>query len=559
MKQFLSFSAFILFFICTKAQNINWQWAGSISGSQIQRANAMAVDDSGNVFIAGVFSGTADFDPGPGVYSLTSSSGYGCMFICKLNNAGEFVWAETIDGNGNNNLRSIQLDAKANLYAVGNFFDTVDFDPGPGMHTLISNASNSDIFILKIDSAGNLNWVKTIGNQMYEYSTSVAVDDSGNAYVAGNFSDTVDFDPGSAVSSLTSHGGYDIFIAKYDSSGNYLWADNFGGISDDAIESITIDSLHNVYSTGGFIDSVDFDAGPLNSFLVANNSVSDAFILKLSSSGSFKWVRQLATTAFDKGYYITTSPGGNIYTFGNTTGTIDLDPGPAVSNFITSNVYTCILDTAGLFVGGIPFGGAAIVFDPLSSGDWYIAGEFANTLDLDFGTGTYNLTDSGNGDIFVSKYNNSGVLLSAVTIGGGREDHTCAMIASKTGAIYLAGTFYSLSVSFGSVVLNNASIGLDGDAYIARIGQATTGINNTEFNTPTLSPNPAQDLISITIQNDELETADIYEMNGSIILSNLLEGQQQMILSTKNIPNGIYVIRIKTKKSFFCKRLIIQK
>ncbi len=140
-----------------------------------------------------------------------------------------FVWAKSFSGNGNEYGFSICSDASGNVYTTGHFDGTVDFDPGPGVVNLTSTGA-ADVFITKLNSAGNLVWVKSFGGvpANNDVGSSITTDASGNVYTTGYFYGTVDFDPGASTFTLTSV-AYDIFISKLDASGNFIWAKQMGG------------------------------------------------------------------------------------------------------------------------------------------------------------------------------------------------------------------------------------------------------------------------------------------------------------------------------------------
>jgi len=255
----------------------NFVWAKSMGGASDDYGLSVAVDASGNVHGTGYFQGAADFDPGTGTYSLTSSGGYD-IFVSKLNASGNFVWAKNMGGNSSDFARSITLDGSGNVYTTGNFFGTADFDPGTGTYNLVSFGMN-DICISKLDASGNFVWAKNLGGTSDDYGYSIAVDTPGNVYTTGYFRSTADFDPGTGSYTLTSVGGQDIFISNLDASGNFVWANNTGGSSDDWGYSIALAASCNIYTTGTFQGTADFDAGVGVSNLVSAGGF-DVFVTK---------------------------------------------------------------------------------------------------------------------------------------------------------------------------------------------------------------------------------------------------------------------------------------
>ncbi|MDQ3047275.1 MAG: SBBP repeat-containing protein, partial [Bacteroidota bacterium] len=268
-------------------------------------ATDIGIDATGNVYSAGsFFSGTIDFDPGPGTFNLTSA-GSDDIWISKLNQSGNFVWAKNIGGSGHPEANSIVLDGSGNLYITGYTNGVVDFDPGPGTYNLTSTSASYDYdaFILKLDSLGNFLWVKSFGSNSYDIGRSIALDGLGNIYTTGSFNGTADFDPGPGIHYLsaasTGSADEDVFISKLDPNGNFLWAKNFGGYSGDYGTSVEVDLSGNVYATGHFRGLVDFDSGPGIFSLTSEDA--DVFILKLDSLGYFKWAVKMGGISADQG------------------------------------------------------------------------------------------------------------------------------------------------------------------------------------------------------------------------------------------------------------------
>ena len=227
-----------------------------------------------------------------------------------------FLWAvqmgEASDDFGN----SIAVDAKGNVYTTGSFRNTVDFNPGTETYYL-SSKGGTDIFISKLDPFGNLIWAKRMGGIKDDGGSSIAVDSDGYIYTTGSFQDEADFNPDSlGIYNLTSKGGYDIFISKLDTDGNFAWAKKIGGVGADAGYEIAVDIRGSVYTTGIFQLTVDFnpdDSGPYNLSSAGGN---DIFVSKLDTSGSFVWAKRFGGMSEDSGNSIVVDRYENIYITG---------------------------------------------------------------------------------------------------------------------------------------------------------------------------------------------------------------------------------------------------
>ena len=318
----------------------NFVWANNIGAAAATiNVNAIALDMSENVYTTGSFLGAADFDPGAGIHTLGSSGLYD-VFITKFNSSGNYLWAKSMGGPSYDDVgTSIVVDASENVYTTGNFSGTADFNPSDTvLFYLFATATyGNDIFISKLDSAGNFIWAKNMGGIDQDYGNSIALDASDNIYTAGHFQGVADFDPNAGTANLTSAGGYDIFISKLDSAGNYIWARDMGGSSDDMPSSIKIDTLGNAYTIGHFQGVSDFDpgAGAIN---LTSGGNDDIFISKLDPMGNFVWAGKMGGPQYDEGNSIAVDASGNIYTTGNFVDTVDFNPSAGVFN-LTSPGY----------------------------------------------------------------------------------------------------------------------------------------------------------------------------------------------------------------------------
>jgi hypothetical protein len=312
-------------FISKLDSNGNFLWAKQFSGTFGDRGYSIAVDMTGNIYTTGYFLGTTDFDPGADSFYKTALTSYD-VFVSKLNKNGSFLWAKVIGGSKDDEGHQIAVSATGKLYVTGNFRGIVDFNPGSGTFKLSCSDISYDMFILKLDTSGNFIWAKQLGGSGNDYGISIALGKNDTIYTTGSFSGRSDYDPGPGTFNLNSFGSSDVFISKLDSSGNFVWAKNLGGKSDEIGYAIAIDTLGNVYSTGYFNGLADFDPGIGISNLTSNGSSSDIFISKLDSSGNFVLARQFGSSKIDYGTSIKIDQSGNIYTTGFFSDTVDFDP-----------------------------------------------------------------------------------------------------------------------------------------------------------------------------------------------------------------------------------------
>ena len=430
---------FISFFnLSLNAQS--FEWVAHMGAPSNQIGSAITCDINGDIYAAGTFKGVVDFDPKIGVYNLTGAAFYGDIFIQKLDANMNLQWAKRIGG-FRQSVHSITNDPNGDIYISGYFQGTVDFDPGIGIANLISLGGGNH-FILKLDPNGNFLWVKqsqvynnslaissdingnihtirnvgsdlsvqkldgygnilwnkefpiltTIGNSFK--ARDIGTDIYGNVYVTGYFRGTVDFDPGVGTTSLTS-GINDIFILKLDANGNFLLAKQINGkiwsnnanYRDEGY-SITADKSGNIYVTGTFLGTVDFDPG-IGIANLTSSGYTDIFNLKLDVNGNFLWVNKMGMSSFDVSQSIVTDDNENIYICGTEGSDMFVQKMDPIGNVLWKKQPTGRSD------------GSSLTLDLI--GNIYTIGTVQNTTDMDPGTGTTNITSSGLYDCFIQK------------------------------------------------------------------------------------------------------------------------------------------------------------
>ncbi|MEM9654722.1 MAG: SBBP repeat-containing protein [Actinomycetota bacterium] len=393
--------------------NSGFLWARDIDAASTY-SSAIAVDGSGNTYIAGHFKNTVDFDPGPGTTQLTSR-GRQDIFILKLDEDGDFIWARSIGNTDVDMSYGITVDEKGNSYTTGRFADKVDFDPGPGVEELKSNG-RADVFVVKLAADGRYEWARGMGGLSDSWGRDIAVDESGSTYTTGSFLGTADFDPGNRSTELTSNGLYDGFIVKLDPDGDFAWAHQIGANAYDHAHAVAVDEEGGVYTTGSFGATVDFDPGAGVEEL-STGGASNTFLLKLDTEGDFTWVRSVTGAHHNGGHTLAVDQSGGVYTAGYFSGTVDITTGPTTAQLASNgdrDAFVAKLDHDGQIMWARSMGGTghdtgegvAVTKD----GHTYLTGVFRGTADFDPGPGVLNLTSNGHFDVFVTKLDPSGNL-----------------------------------------------------------------------------------------------------------------------------------------------------
>lgn len=445
-------------------------WARRVGGPNDVYSFDVAVDEAGNVYVTGAFSGTADFDPGTGTFNLTSIGlFFDEIFVLKLDTDGNFAWARKMGSSDFDFGRSIAVSAAGNVFTTGSFRGTVDFDPGPGTSSLTSTSGGNDIFISKLDASGNFVWARRMGGSGNDIGYAVTVDDAENVFTTGSFSATADFDPGASVFNLTEVSNGDIFVSKLDGAGNFVWAKGMGGTSSDVGYGVQVDYAGNVYTTGYFHTTVDFDPGSGITNLVSVG-FNDAFISKLDANGNYLWAKGMGGTSDEESNGLALDGFGNVYATGGFESTVDFDPGPGTFNLTpvgSGDGFVVKLDEAGDFVWAQAFEGSGRPtpegIDVDVYGSIYTTGYFSGTVDFDTGLGVHNVTAAGSNDTFIHKMRQAstpptiisfapttGPVGSTVIINGTNfsPTHTNNLVAfNGTTAVVTASTTTSITTS----------------------------------------------------------------------------------------------------------------
>lgn len=440
-------------------------WARSMGGVWNDAPEAVATDAAGNVYTAGRFQGT--FHVGG---SSLSSGGQVDTFVTKLDASGSLVWAKQLRGANSSAVaepRDVTVDGGGNVYLAGLFRETCDFDPGPGVYLLTAGGAG-DAFVAKLGPGGDFLWARRFGGtqpNQNAYATGVRVDGNGNVVTVGAYSGDTDFDPGPGTRLLLAYGGYfDGFISKLDSGGSFVWAQPFGGTNSESLEGVTLDAgghaftvgyvqeherstlskfdgtgqllwsrtlgftpnsvaglalaldgSGNLYATGIFEGSPDFDPTPSGVFRLTSAGSFDGFVGKFDPAGNLLWARRMGGASTDRVTGVTVDGTGDVYAIGDFRGTATFDPGVGAFRFTSSgweDAFIAKLDAAGNFLWAAPLGGtlpdAGTGLSVDRRGDVYVTGFFWDRADFDPGVGTLELQSRGSGDVFVVKLGTCG-------------------------------------------------------------------------------------------------------------------------------------------------------
>jgi len=540
----------------------NFLWAKQIGSTTQEIGYDIAVDASGNIYTTGYFSGIADFNPGAGVYNLTSNGDFD-IFVSKLDASGNFVWAKQMGSTSYDVGQSIATDSIGNVYVTGYFKGTVDFDPNAGVYNLTSLGGMEDIFICKISAAGNLIWAKQMGGSNPDYAIAIAVDDSGNVYTTGDFWGTADFDPGTGTCNFSSAGLYDMFVSKLDKDGNFVWAKQMGGSSYEAGISLALDHDRNVYIAGHFKETADFDPGT-GTYNLTSIGDYDIFVTKLDASGNFLWAKQMGGVGYDEGNSIAVDGSGNVYLTGNFKETGDFNSGTGEHILVSAgdaDVFIGKYNTSGDFLwvnqlgaAGIDYG-TSIAID--NSGNIHTTGAFCGTSDFNPGAGTYNMTSAGGFDLYVTEYDASGNFIYARRMGGTSEDLSKSITVDGGGNAYTTGYFNGIAdFDPGAAEYNLTSVG-SYDLFISKLGNISGIESRTENTAMKIYPNPSNGKFTITQTND-ITSIEIFNFLGEVVYEATPDKNSNSTeINLSNAPDGIYFIKLYNGEKSHVVKIII--
>ncbi|MCP4146210.1 MAG: hypothetical protein GY757_00535 [bacterium] len=404
----------------------NFLWGYGIENIYLNMVERMTVDDAGNVYAIGYFKGNADFDNGPGSFTLTTDSNASHFmrdtFIVKLDASGNLIKAAhlaTVAGTGNDFFQNVPAhmsrDSNGNIYVAGFFYGSVDFDPGPGTEILSCRNSNQQAYLVKLDGNLNFQWAYTIDSAGSNHLNAMDVDSAGNIMIAGSvFNEVVDIAPSPATFPVSSY-----YIMKLNSNGEFLWANDCSYY----VMGIKMDGAGNMIFSGALYGTTDLDPGA-GIHPVTSVGYSGYFLSKVSAAGDLIWANLFGNpTAGSIGVEdIALDNSGNVLLGGRLASTCTFGSGADALQLTSSGNSDALavkFNADGDFITAVQFGGAgydygfAIACD--NAGDAYFTGSFRETADFDYGDGVINRTAGGSGDdIFMIKMEHFGESLPAL-------------------------------------------------------------------------------------------------------------------------------------------------
>lgn len=548
-----------------EAQTITSTNATTIGGKEKDQGKCIAVDNSGNLIIAGNFSDTVDFDPGNGVAELIAQKSEN-IFITKYGPLGNFIWAKAIVGTGISYLHNIGTDQQGNIIFSGAYYGILDMDPST--NSLIFNSNGKrNYFITKLDKDGNLIWAKDfIKSDLSTSNSDFTTDRYGDIYFVSSFADSIDLDPGPNKYVLNGKPTNKAFICKLDMAGNFIWAKVLQGSGDINLYQIQIGSKGEYTIIGNFRGAADFDPDSSNTErLTVANPTTDGFVLRFDPMFQFVWVKQFESSQNIVPTSLSINKKGEVLLGGEFQGDLDADPNILKKYLLKGRGqvgFIVLLDSMGSFKWArnieSSFDEARITGVSLSEESIaYFIGNFQGITHLD--TNASKLTSKGGIDIVLGVLDCiNGKALYFDQIGGVGSEQVNDMHRDSSGTLYMSGWFYeSTCLVPGKDSPTLASKGKSDMFYLKLKStfKCSTSIASVYQNNPnsilSIYPNPNNGIFSLQFNSDKSipEKIQIWNTEGKVI-HEINDNTASIIqLDLSNELPGIYfgVVLDKTK------------
>jgi len=465
----------------------NLLWVTQLGSLGEDLGNDIAIDDNGNLYITGYYRN------GPLYYNSDSLLNVGSSdaFVAKLDTQGQILWVKGIGTPSNELGSAISCDDLNNIYVVGTFQDSLTID-----NQLLQSYGALNNFIIKLDDSSNLIWHNSLSTPTLNNIQDVEVDGSQNVYVAGHFRDIVY----GSLGQMLAYGNNNALLAKFDSNGQLLWWEKYGGALTTYGFAMHLDNDY-IYYTGMFEDTAAFGAQTL-----VSEGEFDAFLMQCDTQGNVNWVQNIGGSDDSKPFDLASTANGNI----------------------------CVV---GYFDGVARAGGDSITsrnprHDP--------------------------------SDLFIAEYSSNGVALSLESMGGKMIDFATGIAISDSNDIYITGVYRDSAYFDSTLLISNLS---SADAFVFKYSKSSTiavKLLDNQYLKGKVYPNPVEQSASIEFDVTKASNLKVivYNQLGQA-MEELLNcksciGKQNLVFDTKKIPAGSYYIQIKTKKEQLVLPIIVR-
>ena len=483
-------------------------WGRVVGGPGVEAPQDLAVDAAGNVFVTGYFEDNVTF----GSTTLTAGAAItqrGALFVGKLNTAGTWQWA-TKFGVDTRQPRTttvaLALAPDGDVLLGGTFNDAATRGAFPfafGSIVLSTTASTSDVFAARLDPTGaTWRWAIQAGTPDFDGATAVATDAAGNAYLTGFFNGTVAFGAQSVTATGTAA---DVFVAKLNPAGQWVWANSGGGSSPDAGSAIATDAAGNCAIAGRIIGSFGGTVTFGSTTLVLNpgrvSSGPDVLVAKLSSTGQWQWATRAGGPGGDSGESVALDAQGNVYAAGRV------------------------------------------------------------NIAADFGSTTVNNTPVSNptiqGDQFLGRLSPTGAWQWVTLVGQTLTSFSNVALAFDGSNTFVTGSYTNQAV-FGATTFSPAPNAANA-GYLAKLGSAPLATRTgAQARALTLWPQPAAAGAALQLQTTQPGTFTLLDALGRQAFTAVLPAGELRLLLPGNLPPGIYQSRLATADGLFSQKLLVE-
>ncbi|NEQ35126.1 MAG: DUF4347 domain-containing protein [Okeania sp. SIO3I5] len=467
------------------------EWAEEIGGSGFDEGWGIATDSNDNVLVTGSFQNSINING-----NTIQSNGGSDSYVAKFLSDGTLDWTTEIGGSGYEWGQKIATDSNGNIFAIGNFENSVQIGGISGGGTGLSSNGGIDAYLVKFFSDGTLDWAKEIGGSGYDTGHDIAIDSSDNVLVTGSFEDEMNI-------GINSHGNKDAYVAKFLNDGTLEWAREIGGLDSDEGRGIATDSNDNVLITGYFEKDINIGAIPS-----AVQYGFNTYVAKLDSDGDVEWAKNIGGGRGDLGIGITTDIDDNVLVTGRLIGDMDIYKDNTID--LTSNgaqdSYVVKLNDDGDLewkeqIGSIDRdGGYDIATDSL--GNVLVTGYFSNSdINIDQNS-TNDLTNNGRRDGYVVKFSSNSNLVWAEEIGSSGLDHGWGIATDSKDNVLVTGSFSDNNINIDQNNTNDLTNNGRRDGYVVKFSecQALQGTASSE----TIDGSDCDDTISSFGGNDTI-------------------------------------------------------
>lgn len=547
-----------LFVLINHSQAQNFEWGYGTGSTEFDQNYDITVNELGEVIQIGYFSETVNFNP-IGTDLIQTSNGASDFFIEKRAADGSLIWLKTIGGPGSDVAQSVETDSEGNIVVCGVFSSTTDFDPGEDVFNMSAGAGTS-LFILKLTTDGEFIWANSIAGEITGYHGDImAINAADEIIITGGFEGTVDFDPSPEDANQTVGEEYsEIFIAKYNTNGEYLWANVIEGEGFKWVNEISLDHEGKIFLAGSYTNNIDLDPSDGTDLYTNPSDGGNGFLVKLSADGSYEWGKVLTSYVFSQ-YSALKFNDDYLVLSGTFSGTTDFDLGDETQN---ENSFGDV----DAFIQKLDLNGELIWVNTYNSTTWQtaISGLVINSFNDIIVSGSFgeemNFNHEGDSEIrttpdvdaFVFQVSESGEFERIHIISGNFWQETAGLAISNADEIYVQGVLYE-EVILADDEPTIPAVGW-GDFFLMKLGEYAS-IDQSEIDVPfQMYPNPANQFI--TVEKSVNQTLEIIDLNGKAAI-HIPAGSENETVDIHSLSKGIYFVQVSDKNAVKTKKLIV--